>query len=333
MTRAGVKVDLVAPEDKIDDRPLLIVDSMNLFVRSWAAYPTMSNHGYQMGGCVGFLKTLSRIVTEIQPRAVYVIWEGGGSSRRRKLYSEYKMGRKAQKLNRFYGDDIPDSEENKKHQLVTLLGMLKHAPVCQVYVSDCEGDDIVAHLCRGPFRNEEKVIVSSDKDMYQLLDEKTKIYSLHKKRLVTPGEIFEEFRIEPHNFAIAKALCGDPGDNVPGIKGLGFKTAAAKFPILGGKSQIILQEVLDFCHAHSKESIIYRRVLEHEDDLKRNWQLVYLDGSMLSADQVSKAQYAIDTFSPRINRIGLIKALIKEGIDGFDTEGFFYAFNCIDGIR
>jgi DNA polymerase-1 len=316
----------------MSDRPILIVDGANLFLRSWAAYPTMSSHGYQMGGCMGFMKTLGRIIMEIQPVAVVVAWEGGGSQRRRRLYPEYKLGRKAQKLNRFYGDDIPDSEENKKHQLIALLGMLKFVPVCQVYVSDCEGDDIIAHLCKGPFRNKDKIIVSSDKDMYQLLDDKTRVYSLHKKIVVTAEDIFEEYRIKTHNFALAKALCGDPGDNVPGIKGVGFKTAASKFPMLGNDAEILLQEVIDFCHAHEGESTIYRRVAENEHDLKRNWKLVHLDGSMLSADQISKVQHVVDTFVPCINRIGLIKALVKEGVNDFDTETFFYAFRCVDGL-
>ena len=315
-----------------DERPILIVDSMNLFVRSWAAYPTMSTHGYQMGGCIGFLKTLSRILTEVQPIAVYLAWEGGGSQRRRNLYSDYKNGRKAEKLNRFYGDDIPDTEENKKHQLMSLLSMLKNAPLCQVYVSDCEGDDIVAHLCRGPFRYRSKVIVSSDKDMYQLLDDKTLIYSLHKKKLVSSDDVFKEFRIKTHNFAIAKALCGDPGDNVPGIKGIGFKTVSKKFPILGSDTEVILQDIVDFCHSHSSESVIYRRVVDHVDELKRNWKLVHLDGSMLSGDQVSKIQHMIDTFEPQTNRIGLIRSLVKEGVEGFDVESFFYSFNCVDKL-
>ena len=56
--------------------------------------------------------------------------------------------------------------------------------------------------------------------------------------------------------------------------------------------------------------------------------MVHLDGSMLSGDQVSKMQYVIDTFEPRVNRIKLIQALIKEGIEGFDIEGFFYDLNC-----
>ncbi|NBV83819.1 hypothetical protein EBR57_06845, partial [bacterium] len=219
-------------------------------------------------------------------------------------------------------------EDNKKHQLITLLGLLKFVPVCQVYVSDCEGDDVVAHLCCGPFKGQDKVIVSADKDMYQLLDDKTQIYSLHRKKIVTAGDIFEEYRIKTHNFAVAKALCGDSGDNVPGIKGIGFKTAATKFPILGSDTEIILQEVVDFCRAHSSESVIYRRVLEHEDELKRNWQLVHLNGGMLSGNQVSKVQHVIDTFVPKINRIEFIKTLVKEGVNDFDTESFFYSFNC-----
>jgi len=315
-----------------EQRPILIVDGQNLFLRSWAAYPSMSSHGYQMGGCVGFMKTLSRILHEMQPKAVYVAWEGGGSQRRRKLYAAYKLGRKPEKLNRFYGDDIPDSEDNKKHQLISLLGMLKNTPVCQVYAADCEADDVVAYLCRSSFGNEEKIIVSSDKDMYQLLDDKTKIYSLHKKRLVVEQEIFEEFRIRTFNFAIAKALCGDTGDNVPGIKGLGFKTVAKRLPFLGNDKEILLQDVIDFCQSHISESTIYRRIVEQQDDIRRNWQLVHLDGSMLSAAQISKVQYAIDTFTPRVDRIGLIRALVKEGVGDFDVEGFFYSFNCTEAI-
>jgi len=314
-------------------RPILIIDGQNLFIRSWAAYPQMSSHGYQMGGCVGFLKTLRRIVSEIQPIKVYVAWEGGGSTRRRAIYPDYKLGRRPEKLNRFYGDDIPESDENRKHQLVSLLNILKFTPVCQVYASDCEGDDIVAFLCSGPFKVHDKVIVSSDKDMYQLLNSNTNIYSLHKKKVLTQDDIFEEFRVRSHNFALAKALCGDPGDNIPGIKGLGFKTIAKKFPFLGTESEILVEDIVSFCQTHAGESTVYKKILENQSDLERNWRLVYLDGSMLSASQISKVQHAIDTFVPRVNKIGLIKSLVKEGISDFDAEEFFYSFNCVEGIR
>lgn len=321
------------PYPMSETRPVLIVDAMNLFVRSYCAYPTMSSHGYQMGGCIGFLKTLKRIVFEVQPSAVYVCWEGGGSSRRRSLLSEYKLNRAPGKLNRFYEDDIPDTEENRKHQIEALLHMIRCAPVCQLYASDCEGDDLVAYLCTGPMRSVQKVIVSSDKDLYQLLDDKTKIYSLHKKTFVAKENVMEEFRVQAKHFALAKALCGDPGDNVPGVKGVGFRTVAKLFPFLGLEDDVLLQDVLDYAHAHEDESRIYKRIVECTEDVKRNWRLVYLDGSMVPAHQQVGITQKINEFVPRANRVKMVKSLVKEGINDFDTEDFFFSFRCIDNMQ
>lgn len=316
-----------------NQRSILIVDVMNLFVRSFCAYPTMSSGGYQMGGCIGFLKTLRRIVMEQHPSAIYLAWEGGGSQRRRSIYSEYKMNRKPERLNRFYEDDIPDTQDNEKHQIIALLSMLKCVPACQIYVSDCEGDDVIAYLCRGPMRSTPKVIASSDKDLYQLLNADTKIYSLHKKTYVTEPDVLVEFRVRAQNFALAKALCGDPGDNVPGIKGMGFKTVARLYPFLGTEQEILLQDVIDYAAAHQEESIVHRRVVDQQNDVRRNWQLVFLDGSMLSATQAASVDHLVSTFKPRIDKMGLVRQLVKEGIGDFDVENFFYAFNGIDGLE
>lgn len=313
-------------------RPVLIIDGMNSFIRSWAAYPSMSVNGYQMGGCVGFLKTLRRLVYDIAPSAVYVAWEGGGSQRRRSIYKEYKLGRRPEKLNRFYEDDIPDTEENRKHQLVALVGMLRCAPACQLYVADCEGDDVVAYLCTGPFKDSDKVIVSSDKDLYQLLDDRTRMYSLHRKTFVTKETVLEEFRVQSKHFAIAKALCGDKGDNVPGIRGVGFKTVAKLFPLLGTEDDVLLDDVIAYAHAHADESKSYRNILAQEADVRRNYRLVFLDGGMMSAHQRSIIDHTVQKHVPRADQVGLVRQLIKEGINDFDVSGFLYAFNGIDGL-
>jgi len=293
----------------------------------------MTSNGEQFGGCIGFLKSLQRIVREYQPSAVVVAWEGGGSQRRRKLFPDYKAHRRPVKLNRFYGDDIPESEDNKQHQLVSLISMLRSVPVCQVYASDCEGDDIIAYLCKGHFRDRPKVVVSSDKDMYQLLDETTTIYSLHRKRFIAANDIFEEHNVKTHNFALAKCLCGDDSDNIPGIKGLGYKTAATKFPFLGSDNVVLVQELLDFAASHSSESPVYKRVFESASDVKRNWQLVHLDGSMLAPEQMKKVDHAVDTYVPSMDKMSLLRSLIKSGINDFDTEQFCYDFSCIEGLR
>ena len=300
---------------------------MNLYMRSFAAYPSMSSHGYQMGGCVGFLKTLKRLVNEFHPSRVIVAWEGGGSQRRRAIFPEYKMNRKTERLNRFYEDDIPNTEENRQHQLYALIAMIKHIPVCQLYVSDAEGDDLVAYLTCGPYASVNKIIVSSDKDMYQLLDDKTRIYNLHKKCIIDTKEVIEQFHIQPKNFALAKALCGDPGDNVPGIKGLGFKTCAKVLPFLASDEDIVLEDVINYCHSHADESKMIQRIAENAETVRRNWKLVYLNGNMLSQHQTLAVDTILNAFVPKVNRLGMVREVIKEGIGDFDVDELFYAFS------
>ena len=312
-------------------RPILIIDATNLFIRSYSAYPQMTSRGEQIGGAVGFLKTTRRLIDDIKPSAVYVVWESGGSPQRRALYPDYKKDRRPVRLNRFYDDDIPESEENKAHQIVVLLESLKCTPICQLYVRDCEADDVIAWLCRSKFLKHEKVIASSDKDMFQLLDEKTRQYSLHMKRMVTHDDIFEQHRIMPWNFALAKALCGDPSDNIPGVKGVGFKTAVKKIPMLSSHEDVLLQDVLDFCHSNSKGDKVLQRIVENQDTVRRNWQLVHLDSSTLHHTLAARVNTQVDSFRPIGDKSKFIRSLIKEGIVEFDVEGFFYTFMCIDG--
>jgi 5'-3' exonuclease len=316
-----------------DRRPILIIDALNLYKRCFAAYPQMSNNGYQMGGCVGFLKTMRKLIEEKCPSAVYIAWEGGGSQRRRKIFPDYKMHRKPSKLNRFYGEEIPESDDNEKHQMMVLLAMLRCTPVCQLYASDCEADDIIGYACHTKFRGEAKIIASSDKDMYQLLDDSTTIFSLHKKTFVTLPEILETFRVTAQNFAIAKALCGDPSDNIPGIKGFGFKTIAKMFPFLGTETCALPQDIIDYSASHIDQHRLYKRVVDEKEDFLRNWKLVYLDGSMLSSNQTQLIDHVIDNFKPKMDRQGFIKQIVKEGIGQFDVSMFFSTFNVLENIQ
>lgn len=315
------------------NRPVLIIDSSNLFIRSWAAYPQMNSNGEPAGGYIGFLKTMRRIVGETGCKAIYVTWEGGGSSRRRSIYPEYKMKRKPQKLNRFYEDDIPSTSDNEKHQMFMLLSLLKCLPVCQLYASDAEADDLIAYLCLGHLKNEDKIIVSSDMDFYQLLDEKTSIYNLHKKAIVNKQGVIDRFRISANNFAVAKSICGDDGDNVPGLERMGFKTLTKYVPMLGLEQDISLDDVFNYCRTHLTENKNFKRILDFEKEARRNWQLVYLSGGMIAPNQAERIDRVIETFVPTVDKMGLHKLLIKEGINSFNVNEFLFALNGLDGIK
>ena len=100
----------------------LLVDGLNLFTRHYVAHPAMSGNGEQVGGVVGFINNLTRLVDRCNPSNVIVFWEGGGSKRKRDLYSDYKASRRPQKLNRYYDPDlIPDSVKNRSYQFLEII--------------------------------------------------------------------------------------------------------------------------------------------------------------------------------------------------------------------
>ena len=312
----------------MSDGPILICDFYNVFLRAYSVMPDMGLNGAQIGGIVGTLKTLRKLVSDHRPKAVYIIYESGGSARRRAIFKEYKEARKPAKLNRFYEDDIPDTPENKIYQIQSLARLLKNLPVCQVYVKDCEADDVIAYLTR-KFSDDKIIIASSDKDFYQLLNERVSIYSLHKKRIITPLNVYEEFHISPKNFALAKAICGDPSDNIPGVEGVGFKTLAKRIPLFGSDIEVTLEALESFCTVQKGKVSMFGKVLEMGPEIRRNLKLIDLSHSILADHQEQKVDYLISTFRPSGNKIGLIRGLIAEGILNFEVDNFFYSFYCI----
>jgi len=308
-------------------RPILIFDALNVFTRHFLANPAMSTSGEHMGGVVGFLSSVRYLTEQFSPIAVYIIWEGGGSLRRRQLFPDYKAQRRPQKLNRFYSDDIPNTTENRDDQVKSIIKCLKHVPVNQIYVSDCEADDVIGYMCKTLFPEEHKLIVSSDRDYYQLLNETTTIFRPGKKVIVTATSIKSEFNISPTNFALAKAICGDDSDNIPGLKGIGFKTLSKRFPALLEDIEISAADIIEECQSFltkRNSPQMYKTLSENKDIIHRNLRLVELNGGMLSHDQIKKIQYAIESYVPVASKIPLLRELSNLGLTEFPVDEFFY---------
>lgn len=299
---------------------VLFIDCYNNFLRTFSAFPSMTIHGQQSGGIVGFLKTIQGVCNDVKPTVIYAVWEGGGSRRRRNLYPDYKMQRRPQRLNRFYDfGDIPDTVENQQWQVLMLTKILSHLPIRQIYVEDIEADDAIAYLARYKHANDRKIFLSSDRDYYQLLDKKSLVYRPGRKKFVSYKDVLEEFGISVTNFALAKSVAGDDSDNIPGINGVGFKTLAKRIPILALDEDVTIDALLEAASEHSDKYAVLKRICESESLIRRNWQLVYLDMSMMAASQIK----SIDTLSEAINhprKIDLMRLLMKEGITEINVD-------------
>jgi 5'-3' exonuclease len=293
----------------------------------------MSIHGHHAGGMVGFLNGIRLLNERLRPSQVIVIWEGGGSSRRRAIYSQYKAQRRAQKLNRFYGDEIPDSVQGRNNQISVIVEILKKTPVSQIYVPDCEADDVIGYLARYKLKDNKKVIVSSDRDFYQLLNENVSMFSLSKKRFILPETVLKENGISANNFCLARAICGDTSDNIGGIKGAGIKTVSKRFSGMASSQSMTIDDIINESKKMSmgkRIPKIYKEILSNEDIVKRNWKLMYLDTNNLSAYQIKNIDDTIDTFNPVRDKISVMRTLIREGIQTLDVDRLFLSFSTMD---
>ena len=304
----------------------LIVDGLNIFTRHFIANPSVSENGESVGGIIGTLYSLSSLSQRFKPDRIVVVWESGGSARKRAIYKDYKKGRKPQKLNRYYEGEIPDTVQNRNFQINTLISLMSKMSLLQVYVEDCEADDVIGYLCKYKLSDWKKVIVSSDKDFYQLLDTKTLIFSPTWKKFVSFKQVEEKFKITAENFCLAKSICGDVSDNIGGVKGVGFKVLAKRFPFLESRKNFTISDILTECTRQIESGSkvkVYKRVLDSEDVIRRNMKLIRLDTNNLAAFQIQKIENTVDTFEPIRNKIDMIKILREQSINNIDVDRIF----------
>ena len=163
-----------------------------MFIRSFVVVPTMDSNGDSIGGITGFLKSVKNLVKECSSDLVIVAWDGeGGSRRRRGIFADYKAGRKI-RLNR--QEDMETQDEsfvNMHSQMKKLKNLISDLGMIQVEVEEVEADDVIGMLCKLIYPEDNKVVVTSDRDMLQLVDSKTIVYSPSKKTYWTKPQIVE----------------------------------------------------------------------------------------------------------------------------------------------
>ena len=261
-------------------------------------------------------------INKFNPDGIFVCWDGAnGSVRKRKLYPEYKAQRKPFLTTASSKDE--DDVKNKIWQLQSLVAFLKHFPVCQLYADNCEADDIIFYVVN-KLKDINKLIISSDKDFYQLVSEKTKIYSLGKKMIIKSDDIVNEFRVLPENFVIYRSITGDASDNIDGIKGIGPVKFAKLLPELAERKFDTLNELKTILI--EKKDQKYNVLTNDWNKLERNYTLIKLDYEHLSLNQISKIDTAIISYAPQIDILGIRKKLIEYKISISYLESVLSSF-------
>jgi len=310
---------------------ILILDQNNLFFRSYVSVPSININGSPIGGLYGCIKTLQKILNEIKPDIIFVCWDGiNGSVKKRKINSEYKKGRKPIHLNRI-NNILTNSEEieNKFWQIARLTEYYEYLPVIQIILDNTEADDVIAYITKcEKYQNDQKIIVSSDKDFIQLLDNKTILYRISQKEFLTTKIVLEKFQIHPNNFTLARSLCrnADKSDNIIGIKGVGLNSVVKYLPQLQDKKSYIISELYNFCKKNYNEAKFYKKIYDNIEVVKQNYKIMQLDIAQISIQNVLIINNIINNHINKFSKTGLLRLMIKDGFEDLNWDDLFY--NC-----
>ena len=305
---------------------LLVIDALNMYFRAYIVNPSLSTNGHPIGGVKGFLGILQKLVRETRPDEIVVCWDGeGGSQRRKSQDKNYKQGRKPIRLNRDIRN-LTESEEvaNKIWQQTRLVDYLNQLPVMQLILPAVEADDIISYVCQNKkYDSWQKVIVSSDKDFFQLCDGETVLYRPIQKQVLSSKRIVEEFGIHPTNFALARAIVGDRSDNLPGIKGIGLSTIAKRLPFLAEPKAHTIDSVIEHCAKTDNELKVYKTIVENQEIVEHNYKMMQLYSPSISIQGKIKLKYTMENFDTELNQTTFKTMMINDGFGVVDFTDLF----------
>jgi 5'-3' exonuclease len=211
----------------------LLVDGDNLFKIGFHGVRDLFVEGNHIGGIYHFLNTLRKQLVDNEYDKIVVFWDGKHNSKtRRELYPAYKLNRK--------NNMTEEKLESYHSQKFRVKQYLEEIFVRQVEIEGNESDDLIAFYCQIS-SDEHKTIFSSDKDLLQLIDKHTSLYSPLQKFTYKNGDLvkFGNSYIPHKNILVVKIFLGDQSDNIQGISRLGEKTFVKIFPEVLEKSVLI----------------------------------------------------------------------------------------------
>lgn len=240
---------------------IFLVDGSGYIFRAYFALPqNLTNPaGQPVGAVLGFTNMMMKMLTDLNAPYIAVIFDAAKKNFRYDIYDQYKANR-----------------EEAPEDLIPQFPMFRKASeafgVPAIELEGYEADDLIATYCRIAREQGRKVtIVGTDKDLMQLVNDDVRLYDPIKNKYLGADDVFEKFGVMPDKVVDVQALCGDSVDNVPGVPGIGVKTAAQLINQYGDLENL-LAHVEDIKQNKRRESLI-----EHAEAARMSKRLVKLD--------------------------------------------------------
>ena len=240
-------------------RRLVLIDAANCLYRAFFAPfpPLRTSDGTPTKAVYVFANMLRKLLREERPDGVAVVMDPPGRSFRRELYAGYKATRDAQ-----------PEELTLQLPLARELAQAWRIPILEV--PGYEADDVIATLVERASADLEVVIVSTDKDLMQLVGARVALLDTMKDRRIGPAEVEERFGVPPERLLDVRALVGDSSDNIPGVKGIGEKGAAELVREWGDLERLLANA------EHVKAKKAREALLAHAEDARLSKRLATL---------------------------------------------------------
>ena len=211
----------------IAPNPLVLVDGSSYLYRAFHAFPPLTNSaGEPTGAMYGVLNMLKSLISQVQPSHIAVVFDAKGKTFRDEMFEQYKSHR-------------PPMPDDLRKQIQPLHDIIHALGIPLLVIEGVEADDVIGTLAVAASKANQKVLISTgDKDMAQLVDDNIMLINTMNNSLLDRDAVIEKYGIPPELIIDYLALMGDSADNIPGVAGVGEKTALGLLQGIGSMAEI-----------------------------------------------------------------------------------------------
>jgi len=211
----------------IAPNPLVLVDGSSYLYRAFHAFPPLTNSaGEPTGAMYGVLNMLKSLISQVQPSHIAVVFDAKGKTFRDEMFEQYKSHR-------------PPMPDDLRKQIQPLHDIIRALGIPLLVIEGVEADDVIGTLAVAASKANQKVLISTgDKDMAQLVDDNIMLINTMNNTLLDCEAVIEKYGIPPELIIDYLALMGDSADNIPGVAGVGEKTALGLLQGIGSMAEI-----------------------------------------------------------------------------------------------